>query len=66
MSEVRNVAERLALRPALTERSARQAQALAILDLADAIREVGDAVHEGLDNIEAGLHFLTEAVQGSD
>lgn len=42
------------------------AMAYAILDLADAVREHGEAVHEGLDNIEAGMAFLTEAIQELD
>lgn len=50
----------------LTNIGTQRFQGWAILDLADAIRESGDKVARALDNIEAGIIHLTEAVQNLD
>ena len=79
MSDVRRLAESIG-RGSLTEWGAQKAQALAILDLADATRESGRTIAASLDiveaairkvagslmDIEAGIAHLAKAVQELD
>lgn len=68
-AKVRTIGEQamyLLNEPPLTERQAIAAQAWAVLDLAEAVREAGKDVAKSLDFIEASVAQLAAAVQRLD